>query len=121
MGARPSTCSCEQPSHRGTQGEIAMIPHSFAAVLALAVVASLGLPSPVGAGEQVHSPLPGPGLDLPVDLDGDGTSTFPERYRFNLWLANGGNLAFALTNAKVVDKVLDLSDFFRSLQDSLIP
>src|SRR6266545_7059534 len=117
------------PITRQTTRRDSMIPHRFAAVLSLAVVASLGLAGPVAAGDRVPGkvpadrppPLAGPGLDLPVDLDGNGVSTFPERYRFNLWLANGGNLASALSNAKVVGKVLDLSDFFRSLPAGLIP
>jgi len=97
-----------------------MTRHTFLAARALAVVAFLGLAGPVAAGEQ-HPPLPGPGLDLPVDLDGNGVSTFPERYRFNLWLALGGNLASALSDAKVVGKVLDLSHFFGSLADGVVP
>jgi hypothetical protein len=105
-----------------------MTPQRFVAVLVPAVVAALGLASPVAAVEKVpgtatadnFATLPGPGLDLPVDFDGNGVSTYYERYRFNLWLAHGGSLAAALSNATVVGEVLDLSEFFASLQAGLI-
>ena len=103
-----------------------MTRHTFAAARALAIVAFLGLAGPLAAGEQgpgkgseSHPPLPGPGLDLPVDLDGNGVSTFPERYRFNLWLALGGNLAPVLSDARVVGKVLDLSHFLGTFDERI--
>ena len=102
--------------------------HSFAVVLALAVTASLGLSDPVAGEEPVPSTitgdspstLPGPGLDLPVDLDGNGVSTFSDRYLFNVWLSKGGSLVSALSHAKVVGKVLDLSDFITS-PEAILP
>ena len=106
-----------------------MIRISSVAGLVLAVVAFLGLAGPVAAGEEVpetgtadsYRPLPSPGIDIPVDLDGDGASTFADRYRFNLWLAEGGDLAAAIFQVKVVGNVIDLSDFFTRLQASLTP
>jgi cytochrome c peroxidase len=93
-------------------------------MLVLGIASCLGLPGPIAAREPAagDSPaLPGPAFDLPVDLDGDGISAFPDRYRFNLWLARGGSLSSALSRAKVVGRVLDLSEFFASSEADLTP
>src|SRR5688572_12126203 len=106
-----------------------MTRHGFAVGILLGVAASPWIAGPVVAAEKAPgtspagSPasLPGLGVDLPVDLDGDGTSSFSDRYFFNLWLGLGGNLASALSQAQVVGEVLDLSGFVGSPGVGLAP
>jgi hypothetical protein len=89
----------------------------FGLTMVVGMVLLPGSAPPAAAGEL--PPLPGPGLNLPVDADGDGESTYSDRYAFNLWLAQGGSMSDALSEARVNRSVLDLSEFFVSRKSAL--
>ena len=66
-------------------------------------------------------PLPGPGIDVAVDVDGDGVDSFGDRYFFNWWLEQGGDLDLAFSSATANGKLIDLSKFFASSKAQLQP